>query len=404
MAVGSSLDGKILPIEGVSLAATASGIKPGNALDLVLVSLAEGTSTVGVFTSNVFCAAPVTVCRQHMAIDQPRYFIVNSGNANAAVGDAGIQDALLTCEQIAISTQVKKHQVLPFSTGVIGERLPVEKIVAACPTLLKDLSEQGWKDAARGIMTTDTRLKACSTQIEIDGAPVTITGICKGSGMIRPDMATLLVFLATDASIEGALLQSLLREAVNNSFNRITIDSDTSTNDSCMLSATHKSGVLINAATRAASLFADALNGLCRQMAQEIVRDGEGATKFVEVNVAQGKNSRECLAVAYAVAESPLVKTALFAEDANWGRLVMAIGKAGVDDLDTRSVDISIGSVRILHHGEKDPDYSEAMGSEVMQKEEIVIRISLGRGEAAESVWTCDLSHDYVRINAEYRT
>lgn len=404
MAVGLPLAGEVLPVEGVSLAVTAAGIKAGGELDAVLISLAEGSTTVGVFTKNIFCAAPVTVCKQHLELDRPRCFIINSGNANAAMGNAGIEDALRVCECIAASSELRKQQVLPFSTGVIGERLPVDKIISAHPKLLADLSTAGWTGAARGIMTTDTRPKACSNQVLINGSRITITGICKGSGMIRPDMATLLVYLATDASVEKDLLQSLLQKAVDQSFNRITIDTDTSTNDSCMLSATHKSGISIDAADESLDLFSTALNALCQQMAQEIVRDGEGATKFVEVKVQQGRDSDECLAIAYAIAESPLVKTALFASDANWGRIVMAIGKAGVQDLDTRLIDIYLGSVRIVHNGERDPDYHEEMGSEVMQKEEIVVRISLGRGRVAESVWTCDLSHDYIQINAEYRT
>lgn len=404
MAVGLPLSGEVLPVDGVLLAVTAAGIKVGGEPDTVLVDLAEGSTTVGVFTKNIFCAAPVTVCKQHLEIDKPRCFIINSGNANAAMGNTGIEDALRVCEFIAGSSEVRKQQVLPFSTGVIGERLPVDKIVSAYPRLLADLSADGWKRAAQGIMTTDTRAKACSIQVLIKGSPITITGICKGSGMIRPDMATLLVYLATDASVKQDLLQSLLQQAVDQSFNRITIDTDTSTNDSCMLSATHKSGIVIGATDESLDLFSTALNELCRQMAQEIVRDGEGATKFVEVVVERGRNSAECLTIAYAIAESPLVKTALFASDANWGRIVMAIGKADVTDLDNRLIDVYLGSVRIVHNGERDPDYREEMGSKVMQKEEIVVRISLGRGTAAESVWTCDLSHEYVRINAEYRT
>jgi glutamate N-acetyltransferase/amino-acid N-acetyltransferase len=390
MAVGSPLAGEVLPVDGVTLAAVSAGIKSGGELDLVLISLAEGSTTAGVFTRNVFCAAPVTLCKRHLDAIDPRCFIINSGNANAAVGARGIEDALSICEVIAASFGLKKQQVLPFSTGVIGEPLPVDKIVSACSELLQSLSAEGWKGAARGIMTTDTRPKACTKQVQINDVPVTITGICKGSGMIRPDMATLLVYLMTDAAIEKGLLQSVLQSAMDSSFNRITVDSDTSTNDSCVLSATHKSGVSINADDGSLKLFSDALTDLCQQMAQEIVRDAEGATKFVEVKVEQGKDSAECLAVAYAIAESPLVKTAFFASDANWGRIVMAIGKAGVRDLDTGLVNVWLGPVHVVNNGERDADYREELGS--------------GRGSTAESVWTCDLSHEYVTINAEYRT
>ena len=404
MPVGLPLAGEVLPVDGVALAAAAAGIKAGAELDVVLISLAEGSTTVGVFTRNAFCAAPVTICKDHLEINEPRCFIINSGNANAAVGVHGIEDALHVCEVISASSDFGKQQVLPFSTGVIGERLPVDKIIYACPQLLADLSADGWQRAARGIMTTDTRPKACSQQVKINGSPVTITGICKGSGMIRPDMATLLVYLTTDAAIEKSLLQSLLQSAVDQSFNRITVDTDTSTNDSCVLSATHKSGISINADDESLSLFSTALTDLCQQMAQEIVRDAEGASKFVEVKVEQGKDSAECLAIAYSIAESPLVKTAFFASDANWGRIVMAIGKAGVPDLNTGLIDIWLGSVPIVRNGERDPDYHEDKGSDVMRQEEILVRVSLGRGSMAESIWTCDLSHDYVRINAEYRT
>jgi glutamate N-acetyltransferase/amino-acid N-acetyltransferase len=404
MAVGMPLEGEVLPVEGVSLAVAAAGIKAGDGLDLVLISLVEGSTTVGVFTRNVFCAAPVTVCKEHLALAVPRCFIINSGNANAAVGATGIEDALRVCDAIAASTDFGMQQVLPFSTGVIGERLPVDKIISACPKLLEDLSANGWKGAAQGIMTTDTRPKACSKQVTINASPVTITGICKGSGMIRPDMATLLVYLATDAVVEKELLQALLQTAMDQSFNRITVDTDTSTNDSCVLTATHKSGISINADDESLDLFSTALNELCQEMAQEIIKDAEGATKFVEVKVEQGKHPAECLAIAYAVAESPLVKTALFASDANWGRIVMAIGKAGVLDLNTSLIGIWLGPIRIVRNGERDPDYQEEMGSEVMREEEIVIRVALGRGSVVESVWTCDLSYDYVRINAEYRT
>jgi glutamate N-acetyltransferase/amino-acid N-acetyltransferase len=404
MAVGEPLSGQILPIEGVTLAATSADIKANNAKDVVVISLCEGATSAGVFTRNAFCAAPVIICKEHLAKQNPRYFVINSGNANAAVGKLGVEDALNVCNHLAEVTGVTVEQVLPFSTGVIGERLPVDKIKSVCSPLVDHLKPDGWLMAAQGIMTTDTRPKVSSKEIDIKGRPVRITGICKGSGMIRPDMATLLVFIATDACVAPGVLQSLLKSAVDVSFNRITIDTDTSTNDSCVLTATHKSAVTISDEDDTYEQFLAGLSDLCGELAREIVKDGEGASKFVEVNVEGGVDSGECLRVAYAVAESPLVKTAVFASDANWGRIVMAIGKAGLKELDVNRVDVYLGAVRIVHGGQRDNDYREEHGAAEMAKTEISIRVCLGRGEASECVWTCDLSHDYVSINADYRT
>lgn len=384
------------------LSAVASGIKSDGSKDLVLIELAPSTVTAGVYTTNAFCAAPVSVTKQHLRSCEAKYLLINSGNANCGMGEIGMDDAFGSCQAVAASTGVRAEEVLPFSTGVIGERLPVAKIQTAIPSLLENLRPTGWSDAALGIMTTDTRPKIGSIEIEIDNGPVTIMGMAKGSGMIRPDMATLLVFLATDAGVRSAMLTELLVAANEISFNRITIDGDTSTNDCCMLSATNQSGVTINQSSK--DIFLGALKQLCRELAQGIVKDGEGASKFLAVVVEGGKDSAECLRVAYSVAESPLVKTALFASDANWGRFLMAVGKSGVKDLDVCRIDIFLDDVCIVRNGERDADYSEESGSEVMARDELEVTIKLGRGGVRETVWTADLSHDYVRINAEYRT
>jgi|TARA_Y100000310_G_C20695465_1_gene825397 glutamate N-acetyltransferase/amino-acid N-acetyltransferase len=404
MAVGLENLDDVYAVAGVRLAATAAGIKPDNASDLALMELAPATTTVGVFTRNAFCAAPVTVSKRHLSCEKPTLFLINSGNANAGLGAAGISDALASCQQLAAETGMKTEQVLPFSTGVIGEELPVDKISHCLPSLLQDLNEDNWLAAARAIMTTDTRPKVCSRKITLRGKDVTISGMAKGSGMIRPDMATLLVFLATDASIESDLLQEILNRSVGRSFNRVTIDSDTSTNDCCMLSATHLSEVTIEKGNESLHRFTAAMDDVCVQLAKGIVKDAEGASKFIEVIVENGKDTNECLTIAYSVAESPLVKTAMFASDANWGRILMAVGKAGVEDLDVTTVSVFLDDVCIVRCGERDGQYREEMGAAVMAKEEICVRIDLARGEATETVWTSDLSHEYVRINAEYRT
>ncbi|MCB1646967.1 MAG: bifunctional glutamate N-acetyltransferase/amino-acid acetyltransferase ArgJ [Pseudomonadales bacterium] len=401
MAVGpNSTAFNVVP--GVRLASMACGIKK-NATDLVMFEFAEGSNTAGVFTQSVFAAAPVEVGRRHLQLAQSRYFVINSGNANAAMGEQGISDAVTSCQATSQLTGTRPEAILPFSTGVIGERLPVEKITDALGTIIGKLDENNWLEAAHGIMTTDTRPKIATRQVEINGQLVTMTGIAKGAGMIQPNMATMLAYIATDAVVEQALLQQMLTAAVNRSFNRITVDSDTSTNDSCMLTATGRSGVSIIEGTEAATQFDDMLTEVCCELAQGIIRDGEGATKFVEVRVENAARPEDALSIAYAIANSPLIKTALYASDANWGRIVMAIGKAGVA-LDVNKLDVAVGDVMLMIAGQKHPDYTEQKGAAVMQGEEILIRVNLNAGSSTETVWTSDLSHDYVTINAEYRT
>ena len=327
-------------------------------------------------------------------------FLINSGNANAATGEEGVADSLVCCKTLSQFSGVRPEEILPFSTGVIGERLPVQKITDAVDSLLPQLSEDNWLQAAHGIMTTDTRPKIATRQLDIDGTTVTITGIAKGAGMIQPNMATMLAYVATDIIADQAPLQAMLQRTVNRSFNRITVDSDTSTNDSCMLTATGVSGKTLQ---DGGQLFEETLTSLMMELAHGIVRDAEGANRFVEVLVENGETESGCLQIAYAIANSPLVKTAIFAGDANWGRIVMAIGKSGIP-VDVSKLDIYIGDVRLMLGGGKDPDYVEEMGAAAMEPPEIVIRVDLGVGDAMERVWTCDLSHEYVRINAEYRT
>ncbi len=404
MTVGLQAPTTLLPIAGVRLASTHAGIKADPSRDdLVLLELASGSSLAGVFTRNRFRAAPVIVAQWHLgtAVDGPRYLLINSGNANAGTGEAGVEAALQTCRAVADAASVPLEAVLPFSTGVIGEPLPASLIQAAIPQLYDALDEQAWLAAARGIMTTDTLPKGVSRRIEIDGKTVTLTGICKGSGMIRPDMATMLAFVATDVRITAVDLQAALQQAVDVSFNAITVDGDTSTNDACMLIATGRSGVVVDAAH---PVFREALVELFQQLAQSIVRDGEGASKFVEVLVEGARNHKDARAIAYTVAHSPLVKTALFASDPNWGRILAAVGRAPVDELDISRVDLYLGEVRLIHHGEPDPGYREELGQAVMDREEIRIRVGLNQGAAEARIWTTDLSYEYVKINAEYRS
>jgi len=402
VAVGpSNVDFK--PVAGVRLAATACGIKKKGTTDLVLFELAEGSTTAGVFTRSLFAAAPVEVGKRHLETSPTRYFLINSGNANAGVGEMGRGDALDCCKALSQLTGAAPEAVIPFSTGVIGERLPVGKIVDHLDDLLAGLSADNWLIAARAIMTTDTRPKIASRQMEIGGATVTITGIAKGAGMIQPNMATMLCYMASDVRCDRELLKSLLVDAVDRSFNRITVDSDTSTNDSCMLAATGMSGVDVSADGEARDRFQAMLRELSLELAQGIIRDAEGATKFVEVTVRGGPSQETCLAIAYSIANSPLMKTAIYASDANWGRIVMAIGKAGVD-IDVGKLDVYLGDVQLMAGGEKHEDYAEAAGARVMAQEESAITVDLNAGDCTETVWTSDLSHEYVRINAEYRT
>jgi glutamate N-acetyltransferase/amino-acid N-acetyltransferase len=412
MAVGSQLTGNLLPVKGIRSAAVAARIRYPDRLDLVLFELAAGSKLSGVFTRNAFCAAPVTVARKHLGNGEGRYLLINTGNANAGTGTFGVDDALACCEAVARcaseagNTAVTAHQVLPFSTGVIGERLPTQRIVEHIPRAISQLGGDSWDAAARGIMTTDTRPKAISALLNLPGGgEIAITGIAKGAGMIKPNMATMLAFVFTDASIEQALLDRLLCTAVNQSFNRITVDGDTSTNDSCLLVASGGSGhVIEDSQPEQLTLFQKQLNAIFQQLAMELIRDAEGASKFVTVKVAGGADAKECLAVAYTIAESPLVKTALFASDPNWGRILAAIGRAGLEDLDIGKISVWLGQVLLVENGSVAASYAELKGQAEMDKDEITISVDLARGGSEETIWTSDLSHDYVRINAEYRT
>lgn len=405
MAVGLGELPVMHPVAGFELGIASAGIKKPGRRDVVLMRCAEGSTVAGVYTQNAFCAAPVLLCKQRMQ-SSPRYLLVNTGNANAATGEPGLQAANAVCQELAGLLGCPVEQVLPFSTGVIGEPLPVAKIVAALPAAISDLREENWALAAEGIMTTDTLPKGASVQFQHNGVTVTVTGISKGAGMIRPNMATMLGYIATDAAVSQDILQNILHDAANKSFNRITIDGDTSTNDSCILVATGQAALtpITEAQGELYEVLREAIEQVAMQLAQAIVRDGEGATKFVTVQVQGGANQQECLDVAYAVAHSPLIKTALFASDPNWGRIVAAIGYAGVKDLNTEQVNVYLNDVCIVAQGGRAQAYTEEQGAAVMQQAEILIRIELERGGSSETIWTTDLSHEYVRINAEYRS
>ena len=386
-----------------------AGIKKANRKDLLVMTLAAGSQVAGVFTLNRFCAAPVQVCREHLAQDgvhgEIRALVVNTGNANAGTGDQGMKDALATCAALAEELKLKPEQILPFSTGVILEPLPIDKLISALPKAVANLGEDHWFDAAEAIMTTDTQPKAASLTIETPLGLVTMTGICKGAGMIHPNMATMLGFIAMDTGFGPGLLTSLTREVADQSFNAITIDGDTSTNDSFIVMATGQSGVQIRSTDDPSyGPVRTALIEIARELAQMIVRDGEGATKFITIDVQGGKTDKECRLVAEAVAHSPLVKTAFFASDPNLGRILAAIGYAGIADLDVNQVQMWLGDVWVAKNGGRNPEYQEADGQRVMQAAEITVRIDLGRGLARQTMWTCDLSHDYVSINADYRS
>jgi glutamate N-acetyltransferase/amino-acid N-acetyltransferase len=396
---------ELYPVAGFRLGTASAGIKTAGRRDLVAMALAAGSTCAAVFTNNAFCAAPVVVAREHLAAGSPAYLLVNTGNANAGTGRRGVRDARRCCEWLAAQAGCPATAVLPFSTGVIGEFLPIEKIRDGLPAALASLTEHGWADAAHGILTTDTVPKVASRRLEIDGHQVTVTGIAKGAGMIRPDMATMLAFVATDAAFDNHMLESCLRHAVAGSFNRITVDGDTSTNDACVLVATGTCSLpCISHTGEHYDQVTTAVTAVCEELAQAIVRDGEGATRFVTVRVENGATSEECLQVAYSIAHSPLVKTALFAGDPNWGRILAAVGRAGLDRLDLEGVQIFLDEVCIVRQGERAAGYTEAAGQEVMNRDAVTIRVVLGRGTATERIWTCDLSYDYVRINAEYRT
>lgn len=387
-------------IKGVKCSSIASGIKSNNSLDLSLISLIEDSSTAAVFTQNIFCAAPVLVAKNHLN-HKIQALLINSGNANAGTGKKGLENSFKSCEIIAEELSIKPEQVLPFSTGVIGQLLPIESIEKNANQLVNSLAENGLVDVAKGILTTDLVEKYCSVSFEVNGVTVNLSGVAKGSGMIRPNMATMLSFIVTDIGASQDELQQCLNISVNQSFNRITIDGDTSTNDACTLSATNQSGILYS---QCKVEFQNALNELTKKLAHMIVKDGEGATKFVEVRVSGLESNEDCLEVAYTVAHSPLVKTALFASDANWGRILAAVGRARVEGISFENINISLNEVHIISSGEISEQYTEEAGSREMKKSEITIRINLGDFKTNESVWTTDLSYDYVKINAEYRS
>jgi glutamate N-acetyltransferase / amino-acid N-acetyltransferase len=393
------------PVPGIRLGTARAQIRKKDRRDLVVIECTPGTQTAAVFTQNRFCAAPVSVAREHLAQTAPHALLINTGFANAGTGLEGIDDARRSCAALATLLGCEPQMVLPFSTGVIGERLPAERLIAGLPACQSALSENGWAEAAHGIMTTDTLPKGASRRVQIDGKTVTVTGIAKGAGMICPNMATLLAFIATDATASPAILQQCLSAVADESFNRISVDGDTSTNDSCVLLATGRSGLNLRAAQGSAyKAFYDTVREVLAELAQAIVRDAEGATKFITIDVVQGASQADCLEVAYTIAHSPLVKTAFFASDPNWGRILAAIGRARIPQLEVDKVSIHLDDVCIVRNGGRAPEYSEAQGQAVMARSEIRVRVDLGGGTASARLWTCDLSHDYVTINAEYRT
>ncbi|GMR01364.1 MAG: bifunctional glutamate N-acetyltransferase/amino-acid acetyltransferase ArgJ [Gammaproteobacteria bacterium] len=395
----------ILPVAGIKLASIAAGIKNNGKDDLVVLSIDEPSTCAATFTQNAFCAAPVILSKQHLAQYSPRALLINSGNANAGTGETGMQNARQSCLWLSEVLHCLPEQILPFSTGVIGEQLPMHAVQAGINQVLAVLSEDNWLAAAKAIMTTDTVAKTVTKILMFDGQKITISGIAKGSGMICPNMATMLAFIATDANVDADFLQQCLSEAVEGSFNAITVDGDTSTNDACVLIATAKAGnrqLDKNAAD--ASIFIDELKAVCLHLAQAIVRDAEGATKFVTVSVKQARSKDEAKNVAYTIAHSPLVKTALFASDPNWGRILAAVGRAGIEQLNISGVNIFLGDVCIVRNGDIDIHYTEEKGQAVMNQHEISIAVDLNRGDDSTTIWTSDLSYEYVRINAEYRT
>jgi glutamate N-acetyltransferase / amino-acid N-acetyltransferase len=404
MAVGQNPFPRMPEIQGIKLGTTNAGIKQTVRDDLVLIEMAENSTCAAVFTRNAFCAAPVIVAKENMQ-HKLRWLLINSGNANAGTGLQGYQDAMATCHEVAVESGGKAGQVLPFSTGVIGQRLPVDRITSAVPIAYQMLQQDNWDKAARAIMTTDTFPKGVTKTILLDGQPVTINGISKGAGMIQPDMATMLAFIGTDAKIAQPLLQSCLDAAAEQSFNRITVDGDTSTNDACVLMASGStSAPEITEGSEHHKVFADAILSVCKQLAELIIRDGEGATKLMHIVVEQAKTDEEAVRVGKTIAHSPLVKTAFFASDPNWGRILAAVGRAGVENMVLEDVQLFLDDVCIVRNGGCADDYTEAAGQQVMAQEEITITVKLGRGQAVQEVLTCDFSYDYVKINAEYRT
>ena len=406
MAVGDVTMPQMHVVQGVKIGSAEAYVRYPNRRDLVIFEFAQGTRVAGVFTQNAFCAAPVHICKAHLLESNPRYLLINTGNANAGTGKLGMANAEASCAKLAELTGVSSAEILPFSTGVIGEQLPIERLTAGLQPALNSLDQDAWLVAATGIMTTDTLPKGASERFELDGVSYSMTGISKGAGMIRPNMATMLGFVATDAPIAPALVQQLLNVTVEQSFNRITVDGDTSTNDSCIFAATGQAGgvEITSADDPRYAVISAVLLRVMKRLAQLIVRDGEGATKLITVAVQGGANTQECCDIAYSIAHSPLVKTAFFASDPNWGRILAAIGYAGVKDLDVEKIQVWLDEVQICKDGGAAADYTEAAGSRVMQQAEITIRVDLGRGEAQDTVYTCDLSYDYVKINADYRS
>jgi len=397
----------LLPIAGVRIGVTEAGIRKADRKDLTVVLMDEGTAVAGVFTQNRFCAAPVQLCRVHLAGPRGiRAMVINTGNANAGTGADGLARALQSCQALAGRLAITAQQVLPFSTGVIMETLPIERIEAGLDAAIADAKTDNWLRAAQAIMTTDTVPKAFSAQVVIDGATVSITGMSKGAGMIRPNMATMLGFMATDACVAPGLMKQLALELAEGSFNRVTVDGDTSTNDSFVVMATHKAhhNAITSLDSAAGQALKSAMLDVAKKLAQAIVRDGEGATKFITIRVEGGRTQAECRQVAYAIAHSPLVKTAFFASDPNLGRILAAVGYAGITDLDQTAIDLYLDDVHVATQGGRNPAYREEDGQRVMQQSDITVRVVLGRGAALDTVWTCDLSHDYVSINADYRS
>ncbi|WP_025916307.1 bifunctional glutamate N-acetyltransferase/amino-acid acetyltransferase ArgJ [Herminiimonas sp. CN] len=412
MAVNSPLPlaANLKPVPGILLGHAEAGVKKPNRKDLLVLLLPDSATVAGVFTTNRFCAAPVQVSKAHLAAAAQsgrriRALVINTGNANAGTGAPGLADANATCAALANLLGCEPSQILPFSTGVILEPLPVGRIVAGLPQAISNLAQDNWFNAAAAIMTTDTQPKAASRSVVIDGVAITLTGISKGAGMIKPNMATMLGFLACDAKVAQPVLDHLVKQVADTSFNCITIDGDTSTNDSFMLIASGTAALEINdIGSSAYAALAQAVTGLAQELAQAIVRDGEGATKFMTITVEQGKSGEECRKIAYSIAHSPLVKTAFFASDPNLGRILAAIGYAGIDDLDVSQLNLYLDDVWVAKNGGRNPDYQEQDGQRVMQQSEITVRVTLARGAASATVWTCDLSHDYVTINADYRS
>ena len=404
MAVGQCEFPNMHNVEGITLGTACAGIKQNVKDDILVIQMAEQSTCAAVFTRNAFCAAPVHIAKANLA-HRPRWLLINSGNANAGTGEQGMQDALFCCAELAKIVGGAGNQILPFSTGVIGQPLPVEKITAALPETIKNLAPDNWDKAARAIMTTDTFPKGVSKIITLAGQPITINGISKGAGMIQPNMATMLGFIATDATINQALLHNCLALAVEQSFNRITVDGDTSTNDACVVMASGCSAAPeITADSEYYAIFADALMTVCKQLAEAIVRDGEGATKLIRIVVKEALQMEEAVRVGKTIAHSPLVKTAFFASDPNWGRILAAVGRSGVENMVLENVQIFLDDVCIVKNGGRADDYTEEAGQQVMNRNEITVTVNLGRGEASQEVLTCDLSYDYVKINAEYRT